>query len=112
METREYLAEYLDAQAAWRGLKAEKYPDDARNERSAAGLRELAAQVRALADDDPVLLELEKLCEAAGLDVSEVMPSVPGIGVNASQSASMTHASQAGSSYSASSREHRMRSFR
>jgi hypothetical protein len=46
METREYLAEYLDAQAAWRGLKAEKYPDDARNERSAAGLRELAVMPR------------------------------------------------------------------
>ncbi len=36
------LADYFRAQAEWRDSKAEEYPEDARNEQSAAALRSLA----------------------------------------------------------------------
>ncbi len=55
------LADYFDDQARWRDLKAEEYPDDARNVRSATALRALAARVRALPADDPRLRQLAAL---------------------------------------------------
>jgi hypothetical protein len=51
-EYRETLAEYLEGQAAWRAGKAEEYPDDDRNARSASRIGDLAAYVRALPTDD------------------------------------------------------------
>jgi hypothetical protein len=75
-ELRDQLAGYLEDQAAWREAKAEEYPGDARNHRSPAGLYELAAEVRGLPEDDPLLTTLENLHHAtSGLDVYALMPA-------------------------------------
>jgi hypothetical protein len=74
-ELRDQLGGYLENEARWREGKAEEYPDDARNRRSAAGLYELAAEVRAFPEDDPLLITLENLHQATGLDVYELMPA-------------------------------------
>lgn len=73
-KVRTELADELDSQARWREIKAEEYPDDARNRRSADGLYELAQTVRDMPDDHPVLLAWAKLCEVTGLSVGEIMP--------------------------------------
>lgn len=72
---REQLAEYLEDQARWRDAKAEEHPGDARNQRAADGLHELAAQVCALPDDDPILGRLQKQHQATGLDIIALMPA-------------------------------------
>jgi hypothetical protein len=72
---REQLAEYLESHARWRDAKAEEHPGDARNQRAADGLDELAAQVRALPDDDPILGRLQKQHQATGRDIIELMPA-------------------------------------
>jgi hypothetical protein len=58
---KEIIGEYLDGRADWRQRKAEEYPDDKRNQRSADGISELAAYVRALPEDDERLRELSQL---------------------------------------------------
>jgi len=55
---REPLAAYLRETADWRDRKAEEYPDDPRNVRSAAALRALAEYVSHLPDDHEVLVAL------------------------------------------------------
>lgn len=82
---REDLASYLDGQAAWRQGNADEYPEDRRNRRSADGLAELAAKVRALPDDDPVIVALSAECERTGLDVYALVPTDPASGINVSQ---------------------------
>lgn len=47
-----WIAEVLESQASWRRSKAEEYPDDLRNARSAAMLEEVAESVRELEDPD------------------------------------------------------------
>lgn len=53
MTTQSALAGYFRAQAEWRLAKAEEYPDDSRNWRSAEDLNRLAEYVELLPDDDP-----------------------------------------------------------
>ena len=66
---KELLARYVDGQAAWREAKADEYPDDPRNTRSAKALHELAGHIRALPDNDPNVAELERLHGGYRLDV-------------------------------------------
>jgi hypothetical protein len=63
----ELIAVYLEDQAAWRYEKATEYPDDARNKRSAHGLRELAAYVRGLPSNDERIIELGTIGVRDGL---------------------------------------------
>ena len=55
---RDGLADQFESRARWREMQAEEYPEDARNVWSSAALRELAAYVRSLPDDDPTLRRL------------------------------------------------------
>jgi hypothetical protein len=50
---KEALARYFEQQSKWRQERAAEHPDDARNQRSAAALGELAGLVRFLPDDHP-----------------------------------------------------------
>jgi hypothetical protein len=86
-QIRTQLAEYLESQVDWREAKAEEYPDDARNQRSASGLRDLAVHARGLQDGDPLLDRLEELSQGTGgLDVFALMTHAAAVaGVNASQ---------------------------
>ena len=43
---RNALADAMDSQASWRDMKAEEYPEDLRNERSARALRAFADRLR------------------------------------------------------------------
>jgi hypothetical protein len=54
------LAEYLREQARWREIKAEEYPEDARNAPSALALLDAAEYVAQLPDDDPRLVRLDQ----------------------------------------------------
>jgi hypothetical protein len=56
--TQEALAEYLASKAHWRARKADEYPEDARNKRSAEALAALETHVRGLPDDDEQILAL------------------------------------------------------
>jgi len=60
-DTRRHLADYFEDQARWRDLKADEYPDDARNVRSAAALRELAEFVLTLSPEDYRIKRVEIL---------------------------------------------------
>lgn len=55
------LLERIDHTAAWRESKAEQYPDDERNWRSARALRQAQSDIAALPDDDPRLLHLARI---------------------------------------------------
>jgi|GEM_PF-1795563 len=55
---RDRVASGIDEHARWREMKAEEYPADTRNQRSAQALRDLAKYVRDLPDDDPTLKRL------------------------------------------------------
>jgi hypothetical protein len=66
---KELIARYLDGQAAWREAKADEYPEDERNARSALALSQLAQHVRCLPDDDPRIAELARIHSTHGLDV-------------------------------------------
>jgi hypothetical protein len=55
------LAAFIRDQASWRRSQATRFPDDARNPRSAAALDELATYVEQLADTDRALRELVEL---------------------------------------------------
>jgi hypothetical protein len=59
----EILADQIESTAEWRERKAVEYPDDERNREAAEILRALAASVRALPDDDPVVVAYEGLGE-------------------------------------------------
>jgi hypothetical protein len=65
--TAELIADYIEDQARWRDQKAVEYPEDARNEAAAEGLRKLAEYVRGLPDDDQRLATLFVL-EATDID--------------------------------------------
>lgn len=54
-------ARYFRSLADWRRQRAEEYDRDARNLQSAAGLDDLADFVLTLPEDDPRLLDLERL---------------------------------------------------
>ena len=56
------IVDYLESQAAWRDQKAAEYPDDTRNNRSAEGLRMLAAHVRQLPPGDERVRDLFARC--------------------------------------------------
>lgn len=58
---KQALANYFWGQTQWRQQKAEEYPDDHRNARSALGLEELAQWVQGLDDTDPRLRTLAAL---------------------------------------------------
>jgi hypothetical protein len=61
MSGQQTIADYIFKQAAWRDTQAAEPPDQRRNERAAASLRELAAYVLALPGDDERILELTRL---------------------------------------------------
>jgi hypothetical protein len=61
---REQLVHSLEDSAEWRAAKAEEYPNDERNRRSAEALEAAARQVAALPDDDLRLRRLVRLYEA------------------------------------------------
>jgi hypothetical protein len=63
---RQWLVEHIDDTARWRTDKAEQYPDDIRNVHSAQALRDAAALLRAMDEDDlpPSFHALERLGEA------------------------------------------------
>jgi len=61
LSPKDKLVNYFIDQANWRDGKAEEYPEDARNAVAAGGLRELAAYVAALPDDDQRLVMLAAL---------------------------------------------------
>lgn len=72
--TQHALSEYFRAQAQWRDQKNDEYPDDPRNELSAAALRALADHVERLPDDDPRIVAAgdavaDEILEFTGLDV-------------------------------------------
>jgi len=66
---RRVLAEHLRNQAAWRAGKADEYPEDARNARSAAALEALAEHVERLPDTDANLRLLAAVHESYASDV-------------------------------------------
>jgi hypothetical protein len=67
-------------------MRAREYPEDARNTRAVEGLEELANTVRGMSEDDPVLVDLTRLCHISGLDVYVLMPTNPAeAGINPSQ---------------------------
>ena len=67
METRHttpiqtLIAEYLTLIAAWRRQRYQDDLRDARNLRSADAIAELAEHIRSLPDDDPRIVELDRL---------------------------------------------------
>ena len=63
------LSAYLRQEATWRDEKADDYPDDPRNSRSAETLRALAAHVDGLPDGDENARALEALQERYALDL-------------------------------------------
>ena len=68
-EFRNAVVTYLNEKADWRTRKAAEHPEDARNARSAAALRELAGYVETLADDDANLAALAAVQARYDLDV-------------------------------------------
>ena len=60
-DIRTALADYLNDQAAWRQGKADEYPEDPRNQRSAKALRQLAQYVLSLPSGDERLRMLAAL---------------------------------------------------
>ncbi|MFZ0118113.1 MAG: hypothetical protein WAL99_01415 [Pseudonocardiaceae bacterium] len=63
------LADYLREQARWREIKAEEYPEDARNARSARALLDAAEYVAQLPDDDQRLVRLDRACRYTELGI-------------------------------------------
>jgi hypothetical protein len=55
---KEAIAEHFEDQARWRREKGAEHPDDSRNVQCGDGLKELAAFVRGLPDDDERIVEL------------------------------------------------------
>ena len=60
---REQLVHSLEEAVEWRAGKAQEYPKDGRNDRSAAALGAAAREVAALPDHDPRLRRLVRLYE-------------------------------------------------
>jgi hypothetical protein len=69
-DVRAMLAQDFEDKAEWRDTKADEYPEDGRNERAAKGLRELAAYVRALPDDDPRLQAIDSALHTGDFDLT------------------------------------------
>ena len=76
---RTWLVDALNANAAWRELKAEDYPDDTRNHRAAAALRSAASHVQGTTNSPGVerFVELDNACADSGM-VLIVDGSLPG----------------------------------
>ena len=70
---REQLVHSLEDSAEWRARKAEEYPNDERNGRSAAALDGAARDVAAIPDDDPRLRRLVRLYEAGDAAVGDFL---------------------------------------
>ena len=66
MSIQDFLADYVDEQAAWRDSKAAEYPEDERNARCAEGLRELADYIRRLDPNDSILSRVDESHDDAG----------------------------------------------
>jgi len=58
-QRRDELMLEVESAADWRSRKAAVYPDDARNARSAAALRQAARDLAQLPEDDPRLLRMD-----------------------------------------------------
>lgn len=71
------LSEYLREKAGWREQKAEEYPEDDRNRRSAEGLWVLADWVSNLPPDEPRLVMLSAL-DADDDSIPYSIPYFPG----------------------------------
>ncbi len=56
---RDKFVEYLRNQARWRAMKADEYPEDARNAASSFALYRLADHVARLPEDDPRLIRMD-----------------------------------------------------
>ena len=76
---RTWLVDALNANAAWRELKAEEYPDDTRNHRAAQALRSAANHVQWTTNSPGVerFVELDNACADSGM-VLMVDGSLPG----------------------------------
>jgi hypothetical protein len=61
IQIQKLIEEYLTQLADWRRVRYQDDLRDARNLRSADGIEELAAHIRLLPDDDPRLVELNRL---------------------------------------------------
>lgn len=70
---RDQLVHSLEDAADWRARKAEEYPKDERNDRSAEALAVAAREVAALPDDDPRLRRLVRLYEVGDEAVGDFL---------------------------------------
>ena len=59
MSVRTFLADYLEHEARWRETRAAQYPEDRRNEESAAALRGVAQYVAGLEEPNYALDRIE-----------------------------------------------------
>jgi hypothetical protein len=69
------LAEHLHAQAKWREIKADEYPDDDRNDRASDALTAAGNEVAAMSDDDP---RLRKMSDAGWFEEGLCTPGEHG----------------------------------
>jgi hypothetical protein len=75
--TRVALSDYLLEQSAWRLLVSDEYPDDDRNHRWFEELKQLAAYVLELPDDDPRLIRIDRIWSEWMVDVFSVPSGMP-----------------------------------
>ncbi len=67
-------------QAEWRATKAVEYPNDSRNQRSADALKKLAAWLKGLPADEPILVRLDAALDRLYADpdvLATFLPTVP-----------------------------------
>jgi hypothetical protein len=60
-DQKRWLVEQLEHAAAWRELKAERYPDDSRNAQCAATLHHMATTVKALPATHELFRQLARI---------------------------------------------------
>lgn len=84
-DIREAVASYFEQVARWRDEKAEDYPEDPRNRRAAAGLREAAAYVRSLDPTDSRLVLIDQAQAGFEDDYPQFVPSRESEGWDVSQ---------------------------
>jgi hypothetical protein len=68
-QVKEMLAEDFEQKADWRETVAAEHPEDERNELAARGMRDLAAYVRGLPDDDERLRRIAAALTSGDFDV-------------------------------------------
>lgn len=90
---REQLAQRCESLSAWRAKEAAAHPDNEPAAQSAKALRTAAAEVLALADDDPTLRALASVCQAHNdverayyVDEEDRIVGHHGLGAQATQS--------------------------